>query len=253
MDVKPFKNEPGSRKEQVRDMFDRIAGKYDFLNHLLSFNTDKRWRNILYRLISDDIRQQNNDKDLKILDIATGTGDLAFVLSAIENAGVTGLDISEEMIKVARNKAVKKNSVVDFMVGDSEKLPFKKGSFNYVTVAFGVRNFEDLQQGLIEMKRVLKPAGKACILEFSKPKPGTFALLYRFYSRRILPFVASLFTSEPRAYTYLPESISAFPEGEEMIFEMKKAGFDKLEFIRLSGGIATIYIGEPAHEKGEGP
>lgn len=243
MEVKPFKDESGTRKEQVREMFNRIAGRYDFLNHLLSFNIDKKWRRKVYSLIEADrdISPDNNNTT-RILDIATGTGDLAFVLSRLQGTEVTGLDLSEEMIRIAKAKEERKKAGIQFLVGDSEKLPFSPGEFNYVTVAFGVRNFEDLQAGLKEMNRVLKKGGKVFILEFSHPAPGLFSLLYKFYSSKLLPRIASIFTSEPRAYTYLPESISEFPEGEGMLNELEKAGFNEVGYKRLSGGISSIYI-----------
>lgn len=243
MDVKPFKDEDGTRKEQVREMFNRIALRYDFLNHLLSFNIDKRWRKRVLRLVEADLSASEDKKSpVRILDIATGTGDLAFVLSGIRDSMITGLDLSEEMIKVAKTKNQKKNAEIEFLVGDSESMPFQVGHFDYITVAFGVRNFENLQTGLKEMNRVLKPGGRVIILEFSKPSSALLSILYGFYSRKILPRIASIFTNEPRAYTYLPESISAFPEGDGMIAEMKKAGFHDPVYFRLSGGISTIYF-----------
>jgi demethylmenaquinone methyltransferase/2-methoxy-6-polyprenyl-1,4-benzoquinol methylase len=243
MEVKPFKNESGTRKEQVREMFNRIADRYDFLNHLLSFNIDKKWRRKVYSLIEADRSISPDIKNTsRILDIATGTGDLAFVLSRLPGTEVTGLDLSEEMIRIAKSKEAKKKAGIHFLVGDSEKLPFSQDEFNYITVAFGVRNFEDLQAGLQEMNRVLKKGGMVFILEFSHPSPGLFSLLYKFYSSKLLPRIASLFTSEPRAYTYLPESISEFPEGEGMLNEMEKAGFSDVGYKRLSGGISSIYF-----------
>jgi demethylmenaquinone methyltransferase/2-methoxy-6-polyprenyl-1,4-benzoquinol methylase len=242
MELKPFKNESGTRKEQVREMFNRIAVRYDFLNHLLSFNIDRKWRKKVYRLIENDRKDSLiSQQSFHILDIATGTGDLAFVLSEMEHASLTGLDLSEEMIKIAKKKNRNKGAEVEFLVGDSEKLSFSSDKFDYVTVAFGVRNFEDLQAGLKEMNRVLKPGGKVYILEFSMPSSKIFSRFYRFYSGRILPFIASLFTREPRAYTYLPESISAFPEGEAMLMELRRAGFKEPGFTRLSRGISSIY------------
>lgn len=226
-------------------MFNRIANRYDFLNHLLSFNIDKKWRKKVCRLISSDIKISKDKKNsIRILDIATGTGDLAFTLSAIPEAAITGLDLSEEMIKIAKAKEKKKDSGIEFVVGDSENLPFPSNEFDYITVAFGVRNFEDLQAGLGEMNRVLIPGGKVFILEFSHPAPGIFSLLYKFYSRKLLPLIASLFTNEPRAYTYLPESISEFPEGEGMLNELSRTGFIEAGYKKLSGGISSIYFAE---------
>jgi len=242
MTVKPFVDEPGSKKEQVRRMFDSISGNYDFLNHLLSFNTDRRWRKRIRRLIENEIRQKKEKKyPFDVLDIACGTGDLSIELLKIEQSRITGLDLSPGMLSVARTKAGAEK--IQFIEADSENMPFDDHSFDFVTVAFGVRNFENLNKGLTEMYRVLKPGGCVFILEFSKPGPGLFAWFYSFYSGYILPRLASLFTSEPRAYNYLPESISAFPNGNLMLQELNKAGFKASKFLLLNKGIASIYSG----------
>lgn len=238
MEVKPFEEQQGSRKEQVRDMFNEIAGSYDFLNHFLSFNTDKRWRKKLVR----EIRKETaNNSTNKILDVATGTGDLAFALSKISNTEITGIDLSVEMLNIAKKKAAKRNSEIKWFEGDSEKLAFDDNQFEFVSVAFGVRNFENLKQGLDEMFRVLKNDGKLYILEFSKADKGLFSSLYNFYSKYILPKLAAIFTSEPRAYTYLPDSIEAFPSGQEMLAILEESGFTQASDKKLTGGIARIY------------
>lgn len=245
MDVKPFEESNDSRKDQVKEMFNNIADDYDFLNHFLSFNTDKGWRKKLLKMIQSE-RAHFSDKisEINILDVATGTGDLAFALSKVRDSKITGLDLSANMLHVAKQKAAKLNSDISWIEGDSEDLPFESNTFYFVTVAFGIRNYENLQLGLKEMIRVLKPGGKLYILEFSKPKKGLFSWSYRLYSKTILPFLASLFTKEPRAYTYLPDSIQAFPSGEEMIKELESAGLKNSSARKLTGGIATIYYGE---------
>ncbi|MCF8381163.1 MAG: bifunctional demethylmenaquinone methyltransferase/2-methoxy-6-polyprenyl-1,4-benzoquinol methylase UbiE [Bacteroidales bacterium] len=240
MEVKPFEDQSGTRKEQVRDMFNEIAGSYDFLNHFLSFNTDKSWRKKLVRRIKKEI---DGNTGVAILDIATGTGDLAFALSEIPGTIVTGIDISVEMLNVARKKALSRKSQIEWTEGDSEELPYENDKFDFVTVAFGVRNFENLNKGIDEIYRVLKDSGKVYILEFSKADKGLFSTVYNFYSKTILPKLASVFTSEPRAYTYLPNSINAFPSGSEMLEEMRKSGFNELSDQKLTSGIARIYRG----------
>jgi demethylmenaquinone methyltransferase/2-methoxy-6-polyprenyl-1,4-benzoquinol methylase len=223
-------------------MFNTIAGKYDFLNHFLSFNTDVRWRRRVVRTVqklSSHLQIPLNTLD--ILDVATGTGDMAIALSKLHPASITGVDIAEEMLQIARKKADKKKMHITFLAGDSESLNFRDNKFDFVTVAFGVRNYEDLEMGLSEMHRVLKAGGSLLILEFSQPS-GIMGVLYNFYSKRILPVMARVFAADPRAYQYLPESIYAFPHGEKMKALLLKAGFRSSEFIKLSGGIASLYI-----------
>lgn len=241
--LKPYDGQPGSRKEQVTRMFDAIAHRYDFLNHLLSFNTDVRWRKILARrLLKMAGENQKSPGDLIILDVATGTGDMAFTLARFGAEQVTGLDISAEMLGVAVGKAKKMGwSRMEFLKGDSEDMPFSSSSFDFSTVVFGIRNFENLEKGLSEIHRVLKQDGCLLILEFSRPG-GLWGKLYGFYSRKVLPAIASVFTKDPAAYHYLPGSIYQFPYGEEMINILKKTGFGKCSFTTLSGGIASLYI-----------
>lgn len=242
MEVKPFNDRDDGRKEQVRDMFNKIADRYDFLNHLLSFNTDRIWRKKLVKLIKNE-KYLEEKSEIKILDVATGTGDLAFALAAIPKTKLTGLDLSEEMLNKARLKSQKYPYEINWIGGDSEDLPFQENIFDFVTVAFGVRNYENLQKGIQEMCRVLKKDGKLIILEFSTPDKKFFGSLYKWYSSKILPRLASLFTSEPRAYTYLPDSIAVFPSGPEMLVELKKAGLTDCRFLKLTGGIASLYSG----------
>lgn len=241
--IKPYSNEPGTRKQQVTQMFNTIAGRYDFLNHFLSMNTDVRWR----RKVSGTLkmlasRAKKTMNEVSILDVATGTGDMAIELSKLKPATIYGVDIAEEMLKIARKKA-EQNKIpsLTFSVGDSEALDFPADKFDFVTVAFGVRNYENLEKGISEMKRVLKNGGYLLILEFSQPS-GIMGFLYHFYSRRILPVMARIFAADPRAYRYLPESIYAFPHGEKMRKILLDAGFKTSEYKKLNGGIASLYI-----------
>lgn len=243
--IKPYENQPGTRKEQVTRMFNAIADKYDFLNHFLSFNTDVRWR----RKLVKTVKRLNASSgipmtDVSILDMATGTGDMAFALSGLNPGSITGIDISEEMLKVAVRKSEQKaKSNIVFQLGDSEAINFEDERFDFVTVAFGVRNYEDLGKGISEMHRVLKKGGSLLILEFSQPS-GFMGFAYSFYSKRILPLMARIFSADPRAYQYLPESIYAFPFGEKMCRILLDAGFKSSTYKKLSGGIASLYVSE---------
>lgn len=219
-------------------MFDQIAGKYDFLNHFLSVGIDRSWR----RKAIDELKDL---KPRRILDVATGTGDLAFEALRLKPKKVTGVDISEGMLSIAREKAekLKTDQLVHFRKADSEKLPFSDNSFDAVTVGFGVRNFENLQKGLDTMFRVLRPGGKLVVLEFSKPRSFPVKQLYGFYSFKILPFFGRLFSKDKEAYSYLPESVAAFPDGKDFTRLMERSGFKDTRIRRLSLGICAIYTG----------
>lgn len=236
--VKPYKNEEGSKKEQVAKMFDSIAPKYDFLNHFLSMGIDKIWRKKAISML------KNRPID-KLLDIATGTGDLAIEASKIKGIQITGIDISEQMLEAGKKKIekLKLSNRISLHLGDSEKILFPDNHFEAITVAFGVRNFENLNQGLNEMNRVLKPAGMAVILEFSKPSSFPFKQLYNFYFRFILPVIGRMVSSDKSAYTYLPESVNNFPDGKVFLKEMEKSGFKDCKARKLTFGVATIYSG----------
>jgi demethylmenaquinone methyltransferase/2-methoxy-6-polyprenyl-1,4-benzoquinol methylase len=238
--IKPYRSE-GSKKEQVAEMFDNIAHHYDFLNHFLSMGIDKLWR-------KKAIGELKTVHPKRILDIATGTGDLALSALKLNPTEIVGVDISEEMLVFARKKIEKagKSDVIHFAKGDSEQLQFPDQSFDGAMAAFGVRNFENLQLGLNEIFRVLKPGGKAVILEFSQPQNFLFKILYHFYFFQIVPFFGKMFSKDSRAYSYLPESVNAFPDGERFLEYMKKAGFGKLKNRPLTFGIASIYTGEKA-------
>jgi demethylmenaquinone methyltransferase/2-methoxy-6-polyprenyl-1,4-benzoquinol methylase len=227
---------PTGKKVKVEAMFNDIAPKYDFLNHFLSLGIDIRWRKKVRELLAPY-------KPKTILDVATGTGDLAIELSKLHPDQIIGLDIAANMLQIGKEKIKTKklDQIIEMQLGDSENMPFKDYSFDAVTVAFGVRNFEDLQKGLKEMHRVLKHGGTATILEFSKPKIFPVKQLYNFYFKYILPGFGKLVSKSKDAYTYLPESVSVFPEDKEFINELEKAGFRGNRQKRLSMGIATLY------------
>jgi len=220
-------------------MFDTIAKRYDFLNHFLSFGIDNSWRKRV-------LKHAQALKPANILDVATGTGDLAIMLSKCHPDKITGVDIAEEMLKIGREKVKNKglSGLITLQLGDSEALPYDDKSFDLVTAAFGVRNFEDLDKGLSEMNRVLKPGARLMILEFSKVSGFPWKLMFSFYFRFILPVLGRLISKHDFAYTYLPESVGAFPSGEEFLDRLKLAGFVNTRQERLSGGIASLYSGE---------
>jgi demethylmenaquinone methyltransferase/2-methoxy-6-polyprenyl-1,4-benzoquinol methylase len=238
-EITPYRQEDRTKKEQVADMFDNISGHYDFLNHFLSAGIDRLWRRKAIALLSAD-------RPRRVLDIATGTGDLALAALKLDPEEVVGVDISNKMLDVGRQKIAKRQlgKKVRLEYGDAENLPFGEGSFDALTAAFGVRNFGDLPKGLEEMCRVLRPGGKAVILEFSRPKNIIFRKLYYFYFYNVLPFVGKLISRDNRAYTYLPESVKVFPDGDEMASILKDCGFKTIQCIPLTFGISTIYLAE---------
>lgn len=238
MSKPPITQSPG-RKQQVQVMFNDIAGRYDLLNHLLSMGIDRGWRKKLVKLMS-------HDKPRRILDLATGTGDLAIAAVKINPESIIGTDIAEEMLAVGIEKVKKLglDKIITLKKADSENLPFQDAEFDAAMVAFGVRNYENLSLGLKEMARVLKPGSKAFILEFSKPRNFPVKQLFGFYSRFILPLIGRIISKHSSAYTYLPESVAAFPQDEEFIRIMLDSGFSKAEFISLSFGITNLYIGK---------
>jgi len=232
--VTPYNTEAGKKKE-VEDMFDNIAPKYDLLNHVLSMKIDVLWRTTL-------VKWMNKDQPKLVLDVATGTGDLAIAVQKGTGAKVTGLDLSQQMLNVGIEKIKKINldNQIDMMKGDAENLPFEDNKFDAVSVAFGVRNFENLEVGLAELRRVVKEQKSVYILEFSKVE-GFLGPFYMFYFKNILPQIGKLVSKDNRAYTYLPDSVNAFPFGEKMKNILLKVGFQKVEYKKLSLGIATIY------------
>jgi demethylmenaquinone methyltransferase/2-methoxy-6-polyprenyl-1,4-benzoquinol methylase len=232
--VTPYNSE-ATKKSQVEDMFDNIAPKYDLLNHALSMKIDVLWRNKLVKMMKEDAPQE-------VLDVATGTGDLAIAVEKGTNAKVVGLDLSQQMLNVGviKIKKLKLDGKISMQKGDAENLPFEDNRFDAVSVAFGVRNFENLTKGLAELRRVVKENKSVYILEFSKVE-GFLGPFYMFYFKNILPAIGRLVSKDNRAYTYLPDSVNAFPFGEKMRQILLDTGFKKVEYKKLSLGIATIY------------
>ncbi len=237
-DVKPYRDSTSGKKEQVAEMFNHIAPKYDFLNHFLSFGIDKLWRRRAIQLVK-------RHSPRSVLDVATGTGDFAIAALKTGATQITGIDISEEMLAVGRRKMEERGLAkkIKLYQGDSESISFDNNYFDAVTVAFGVRNFENLNQGLREIFRVLKPGGVVCVLEFSKPRRFPVKQFYNFYSSHILPFLGRLFSKDKSAYTYLPESVEAFPDGDDFLEQLRLVGFGNAFEERQTFGIATVYIG----------
>ncbi len=225
-----------SKKAQVADMFNNIAGKYDFLNHFLSLGIDKGWR-------KKAIREIQKVQPKNILDVATGTGDLAIAAAALKPDKITGVDIAEQMLAVGRTKILEKQlqGMIILQTGDSEAMPFSDNSFDAVTCAYGVRNFENLEKGLKEMSRVMRPGGKLAILEFSKPQRFPVKQLYAFYFRYILPTLGKMVSKHSTAYTYLPQSVMAFPEGKVFCDTLTRCGFKDAKARPLTLGITTLY------------
>lgn len=235
--VKPYKEQESDKKQQVAEMFNNISHRYDFLNHFLSLGIDILWRKKAVRLLKPYAPK-------KMLDIATGTGDFAIECLSLNPDKIIGIDISEGMLEVGRKKLATKalTNKIELQLGDSEKISFADQSFDAITVAFGVRNFQHLEKGLKEMHRVLIPGGVAAILEFSKPAFFPLKQIYNFYFLKILPALGKKISSDAAAYTYLPESVQAFPDGEKMASIIKSCGFDEVKIYRLTGGIASIYF-----------
>ncbi len=238
-EVKPYENQEAGKKEQVRTMFNNISSNYDFLNHFLSLGIDKLWRKKSVSLLKAD-------QPKRILDVATGTGDFAIESLKLKPESIIGVDISELMLEEGKKKMVKKgfDDVISMEVGDSENLRFEDNSFDAITVGFGVRNFENLEKGMKEMCRVLRKDGKLVVLEFSKPHSFPFKQIYNLYFTRILPFIGRSISKDKRAYSYLHESVNAFPEGPDFLQIMEKCGFQDGSQTRLFNGIASIYVGK---------
>lgn len=236
--VTPYGATDKSKKEQVAEMFNNISKRYDFLNHFLSLGIDKGWRKNVVKLAKAE-----NPK--RILDLATGTADQAIALRVTGPEKIIGVDISEGMLEMGREKIAKRglDDLIQLSLGDSENLPFPDDHFDVLTVSFGVRNYENLEKGLAEMLRVTRPGGKVIILEFSKPEKFPMKQLFGFYSKRILPAVGRLVSKDPRAYTYLPDSVDAFPYGKAFTDVLSKLGYRETSVRPQTFGIASIYTG----------
>ncbi|MDR1897374.1 MAG: bifunctional demethylmenaquinone methyltransferase/2-methoxy-6-polyprenyl-1,4-benzoquinol methylase UbiE [Prevotellaceae bacterium] len=226
-------------KEKVAEMFDNIACEYDFLNGLLSLGIDKLWRRRLRKML-------DAAAPAVVLDVATGTGDIAIECIKKHKKKITGVDISEKMLAEGRKKIESENlgNYIDLQYGDSENLEYESNSFDAVTAGFGVRNFENLEQGLREIHRVIKPSGKVFILDFSMPRNRFILKLYKFYFFGILPFIGRLISKHTSAYKYLPESVDSFPQYEKMTDLMSTIGFINTKYKPLTFGIAIIYVAE---------
>lgn len=236
-EVKPYRPE-GSKKEQVAEMFNAISPKYDALNRILSAGIDQSWRR-------KTLREIRATGALNLLDVATGTADLALALAkGIPGSRVVGVDISAGMLEVGRSKVRARDleGRVRLDLGDGEQLPYEESSFGAVTVAFGVRNFENLEQGLRDMRRVLEPGGSLAVLEFSQPTAWPLRGLYLFYFKNILPRIGRLVSKDASAYTYLPNSVQAFPYGEAFAAKLREAGFKSVRVRPLTFGIASLYL-----------
>ncbi len=237
--ITPLKNSSLSKKEQVADMFDSIAFRYDFLNRFLSAGIDIWWR-------KKAIKQLSSLQPKHVLDVATGTADVALMTyDALKPEKITGIDISEGMLDLGRKKIAARGleNTIKLYTGDSENIGFKENTFDAVTVSFGVRNFQNLSKGLEEMRRVLKPGGKLVVLEFSKPKDSLFKGFYNLYMNHIAPGFGKMFAKNKDAYQYLNDSVQAFPEGDRFLGIMQEAGFKQTYLQSLTFGICTIYCG----------
>ena len=233
--VTPYKSTE-SKKKQVTKMFDNIAGSYDFLNHTLSLGMDNVWRKVAIKKLRKN--------SATILDIATGTGDFAISAAKYTNANITGIDISQGMLDIGINKISKKGLTdrIELQLADSEDLPFQQNSYDGITAGFGVRNFENLNKGLSEMHRTLKPGGVVAILEPSEPTYFPLKQLYKLYFHHILPFIGGIISKDKNAYSYLPDSVSAFPSGNDFLTELDKVGFKEYKHIPLTFGIVSLYV-----------
>jgi demethylmenaquinone methyltransferase / 2-methoxy-6-polyprenyl-1,4-benzoquinol methylase len=239
MSVVPYKEQSISKKEQVAQMFNSISGRYDFLNHFLSLGIDKKWRKKAIKILA-----ATNPKT--ILDVATGTADFAIQALSINPDKVVGVDISEGMLDVGRKKVLERSlsDKIELKSGDSENLPFPDNNFDAVTVGFGVRNFENLQKGLMEINRVMKPGAMLVVLEFSRPTRFPFKQGYNFYFKFVLPKIGRWVSRDKSAYTYLPESVEAFPDGDKFLAILHETGFKNTACKPLTFGVSSIYTAQ---------
>ncbi len=244
--VKPY-SDTGNKSEQVEQMFDSIAPAYDFMNTAMTFGMHRSWRNRALSMLAGKLARQTSAGPLRMLDVACGTGDVTFRLYDRFGPGadITGIDLSQGMLDVARRKLQEMSpahrAAIKFQAADCLKLPFADNTFDAVTVAYGVRNFEHLLEGYREMHRILRPGGMLCVLELSTPRGHITAPLYQLYTRRIIPMAGRLISHDDRAYSYLPESIAAVPQGADMCALMAEAGFSDCRFRPMTFGACTMY------------
>jgi demethylmenaquinone methyltransferase/2-methoxy-6-polyprenyl-1,4-benzoquinol methylase len=238
--VKPYQEKESEKREQVELMFNNISPKYDLLNRVLSLGIDTIWRKQALNLLK-------KDKPEYILDVATGTADLAIeAATRLKPTSIVGIDIAENMLQIGREKITKKklDKMITLQKGDSEKINFSDNTFDAVIVSFGVRNFQHLELGLSEIHRVLKPGGSIMVLEFSKPQKAPFKQVYQFYFKNILPIVGKMVSKDSAAYTYLPDSVNAFPDGKSFCAILEKIGFSIQHYKPFTFGVCTSYVGK---------
>jgi len=221
---------------RVREMFSGIAKRYDLLNHLLSGNIDKRWR----RIVATRVREKLSSSGASVLDVACGTGDLSLTLFESTGARVFGTDFCRPMLEIAAHKIPREIPLIE---GDALNLPFRDGSFEAVTIAFGLRNLASVEGGLAELRRVLKPGGWVAVLEFSRPANAMLRPVFGLYFTKVLPLMGGLISGSPMAYSYLPASVQKFPDQQELSLLMQRAGFEQVQFENLTGGIAALHMG----------
>jgi demethylmenaquinone methyltransferase/2-methoxy-6-polyprenyl-1,4-benzoquinol methylase len=231
----------GDHARRVREMFAGIAGRYDFLNHLLSGNTDKRWR----RLVARELKKSLTSSGMSVLDVACGTGDLSLAIAKETSACVIGTDFCREMLSIAFRKTAESDFFIPYVEGDALNLPFADESFDAASIAFGLRNLANVEEGLRELYRILKPNGRVAILEFSNPVVPGFRQAFNFYFNRILPRIGGLF-SKKSTYEYLPDSVSKFPDQKRLAEMMREVGFEDVNYKNLTGGIAALHLGTKA-------
>lgn len=223
----------------VREMFSRISPNYDFLNHFLSVNIDKRWR----RIVRQKLEEVLQDKNAVVLDVACGTGDLSLELQKDAKAKIIGTDFCHPMLEIAAEKNKTENTSIPYIEGDALSLPFSDKSFDAVTIAFGLRNLANWNDGLVELQRIIKTGGKLVILEFSEPIVPGFRQVFQFYFKKVLPKIGGAYSGSQDAYEYLAESVARFPNQRELLNMMLEIGFSELEYKNLTGGVAAIHIG----------
>jgi len=224
---------------RVREMFAAIAGRYDLLNHLLSGNVDRRWRTLVAKALSTTLVKS----DARVLDVACGTGDLSLTLFENGKAKIIGLDFCRPMLDIAASKSGKTGSALSLIEGDALNLPFTSGSFDAATIAFGLRNLTSTEAGFKELLRVLKPGGSVAVLEFSRPNTPLLRTFFKFYFTKLLPVIGGWISGSKSAYQYLPDSVSRFPDQRKLASLMEEAGFEKVSFQNLTGGIAALHLG----------